>query len=76
MIADLKAYTKYKEPGLPWLGQVPGHWDVRRVRQVGRLLKGVGGKGGRCLKACRYFGYGELHDGQLLHPREQNIHQA
>ena len=29
MIADLKPYAEYKESGLPWLGQVPGHWDVR-----------------------------------------------
>ena len=26
MIADLKPYPEYKESGLPWLGQVPGHW--------------------------------------------------
>jgi type I restriction enzyme, S subunit len=29
MITDLKPYPKYKESGLPWLGQVPMHWDVR-----------------------------------------------
>jgi type I restriction enzyme S subunit len=29
MIADLKPYTEYKESGLPWLGQVPGHWETR-----------------------------------------------
>jgi len=32
MIADLKPYAEYKESGLPWLGQVPGHWDVRRMK--------------------------------------------
>lgn len=29
MIADLKPYSEYKESGLPWLGTVPEHWDVR-----------------------------------------------
>jgi type I restriction enzyme S subunit len=29
MIADLKPYSKYNESGLPWLGQVPGHWEMR-----------------------------------------------
>ncbi len=43
MIADLKPYPEYKDSGLPWLGQVPLHWEVRKVRQIGRLLKGVGG---------------------------------
>ncbi len=32
MIADLTPYPDYKESGLPWLGQVPGHWAVRRLR--------------------------------------------
>ena len=43
MIADLKPYPEYKESGLPWLGQVPGHWEVRQARHIGCLLKGVGG---------------------------------
>ena len=34
MIADLKPYADYKESGLPWLGQVPGHWSVRRIKTV------------------------------------------
>ena len=29
MIADLKPYPDYKESGLPWLEQVPGHFDNR-----------------------------------------------
>jgi type I restriction enzyme S subunit len=29
MIADLKPYAEYKETRLPWLGQVPGHWEIR-----------------------------------------------
>ena len=34
MIADLKPYAEYKESGLPWLGQVPGHWNVRRMKSA------------------------------------------
>jgi type I restriction enzyme S subunit len=29
MIADLKPYQTYKASGLPWLGQVPAHWEMR-----------------------------------------------
>ncbi len=29
MIADLKPYPEYKVSGLPWLGKVPGHWEMR-----------------------------------------------
>ena len=40
MIADLKPYAEYKESGLPWLGQVPGHWEVRKVREVASVVNG------------------------------------
>lgn len=32
MISELKPYTAYKESGLPWLGQVPLHWEVERTK--------------------------------------------
>jgi type I restriction enzyme S subunit len=34
MIRDLKPYPAYKESGVPWLGQVPEHWEVRRQRHI------------------------------------------
>ncbi|MCS5700324.1 restriction endonuclease subunit S [Cyanobium sp. FGCU-52] len=30
MIEDLKPYPQYKDSGLPWLGEVPAHWEIRR----------------------------------------------
>jgi type I restriction enzyme, S subunit len=33
VIADLNPYAEYKASGLPWLGQVPGHWAVQRLKQ-------------------------------------------
>jgi type I restriction enzyme S subunit len=32
MIADLQPYAEYKDSGLPWLGQVPGHWEIQRLK--------------------------------------------
>jgi type I restriction enzyme S subunit len=29
MIADLKPYPEYKASGLPWIGEIPAHWEVR-----------------------------------------------
>ena len=34
MIGDLKPYADYRDSGLPWLGQVPAHWNVRRIKTV------------------------------------------
>jgi type I restriction enzyme, S subunit len=43
MITDLRPYTAMKDSGVPWLGTVPEHWEVRRLGQIGRLSKGKGG---------------------------------
>jgi len=37
MIHDFKPYPAYKESGLPWLGEVPEHWQVRRMRNVAEM---------------------------------------
>jgi type I restriction enzyme S subunit len=34
----LKPYPAYRDSGVPWLGPVPEHWEVRNLRNV---LKGV-----------------------------------
>lgn len=34
MIAGMKPYPAMKDSGVPWLGEVPEHWEVRRLRNV------------------------------------------
>jgi type I restriction enzyme S subunit len=38
MTGDLRSYPEYKDPGLPWLGKVPAHWEIKRIKT---LLKEV-----------------------------------
>jgi restriction endonuclease S subunit len=33
----LPPYPAYKDSGVPWLGQVPEHWEVRRLKRIARL---------------------------------------
>ena len=35
--AGLKSYPELKESGVSWLGKVPAHWEVRRLRNVAEL---------------------------------------
>ena len=32
MTADLKPYPSYKPSGIEWLGDIPAHWEVRRLK--------------------------------------------
>jgi type I restriction enzyme S subunit len=31
---SLSAYPNYKDSGVEWLGEVPGHWEVKRLKQA------------------------------------------
>ena len=37
-----KPYPAYKPSGIDWLGDIPAHWDVRRLKDVGQLQGGAG----------------------------------
>ena len=41
MIHNLKPYSAYKDSGVPWLGEVPEHWGVRRVRSIAQIINGA-----------------------------------
>lgn len=30
----LKPYPKYKDPGVPWLGRIPAHWDLVKTKYL------------------------------------------
>ena len=38
MINGLKPYSKYKDSGVPWLGEVPEHWEVLPGRTLFREI--------------------------------------
>lgn len=38
MIADLKPYPLMKDSGLPWLGEVPEHWGLKRGKNLFRCI--------------------------------------
>lgn len=37
----MKPYPAYKPSGVPWLGDVPEHWEVKRIRFMARLNPGA-----------------------------------
>ncbi len=41
----LNPYPAYKPSGVKWLGDVPAHWEVRRIKTIFREADNRGGKG-------------------------------
>lgn len=42
MSISRRPYPTYRDSDVPWLGEIPTHWEVRRIRQIGRLGAGAG----------------------------------
>ncbi len=42
MIAGLKPYSAYENSGVGWLGEVPTHWEVRRLKTLCCMESGNG----------------------------------
>jgi len=36
-----KAYPEYKDSGIEWLGEIPAHWQLRKVKYVFRVFNGA-----------------------------------
>lgn len=34
---ELKPYPKYKPSGIDWIGDIPEHWDVKRLKFISRI---------------------------------------
>lgn len=39
-MGKLEKYTSYKESGVEWLGEIPEHWDVKRIKHLFSIGRG------------------------------------
>jgi len=42
---SLPAYPAYKDTGIPWLGRIPAHWEIRRVKTLFNYRKELNNSG-------------------------------
>lgn len=70
---SLPRYPEYKDTGVEWLGEVPGHWDIKRLKHLATIQNGcdykhiqidsegypVIGSGGEFARASEYLYKGE-----------------
>ena len=42
----MKKYDNYKDSGIEWIGEIPRHWKVKRLKNIGTLYSGLSGKSG------------------------------
>jgi type I restriction enzyme S subunit len=42
----MKKYDSYKDSGVEWIGEIPSHWHIKRLKNIGSLYSGLSGKSG------------------------------
>jgi type I restriction enzyme S subunit len=66
---SLPKYQKYRDSGEPWLGSVPAHWDVHRLKNLFKIRKRIVGEEGHQVLSITQRGIKikdiESNDGQL-----------
>lgn len=41
----MRKYDKYKESGIEWIGEIPSHWEMKRIRHVANIFGRIGYRG-------------------------------
>ena len=63
-----RPYPSYRHSGVEWLGEVPEHWEVRRLGSLGVFFKGSGGtKDDKTDSGFPCIWYGELYTQHEFH---------
>ena len=61
-------YPAYTPSGVPWLGDVPPHWDLVQLGRIGRISKGTGGtKEDEAPEGIPCIRYGDLYTSHKFH---------
>ena len=37
----MKKYDNYKDSGVEWIGKIPEHWDVKKLKFISKTLKNI-----------------------------------
>lgn len=46
MPKKMKKYDSYKDSGVEWIGEIPSHWTLKKLKFIGNLYSGLSGKSG------------------------------
>jgi type I restriction enzyme S subunit len=57
-MSHYKPYPVYRDSGVEWIGEVPGHWEVKRLRHIAHFINSNVDKksydGQQAVKLCNY----------------------
>ncbi len=67
----MKRYPKYKDSGAPWLGQIPSHWQVKKLKRAFSEISEKAKPGDEQLAATQKFGV--ISQSQFMKDQDQKL---
>lgn len=62
----MKIYPKYKDSGVEWFGEIPEHWEVKKLGYFSRFQNGIS-KGGEYFgNGFAFINYGDVYKDESL----------
>lgn len=58
--------VKLKSSGVPWLGEVPTHWEVKPLRYIGTFQNGISEGADYFGSGYPFVGYGDVYNSAIL----------
>lgn len=57
----MERYSEYKDSGVQWLGEIPGHWECVPFKSIFSLVKGLITKENLVDEGVNVISYGQIH---------------
>jgi len=70
----LDSYVPLKPSGIPWLGDIPAHWEVRPLKQLLVRMDYGTSVNGRGVGEIRVLNMGHIQDGKVNIPQNGSLH--
>ena len=62
----MKKYKEYKDSGVKWIGEIPSHWNVDRLRFLGTAQNGISKSGDYFGSGFPFVTYGDVYNNAIM----------
>jgi type I restriction enzyme S subunit len=72
----LDSDVEMKDSGVEWIGEIPKHWEIKRLRYVGRCQNGINIGGEFFGKGFPFISYGDVYKNRELPEKPSGLVQS
>lgn len=73
---NMKQYDTYKDSGVQWLGEIPGHWECVRLKNIGNCQNGVSKGGDYFGEGFPFVSYSDAYKNIVLPTKVQGLAES